>query len=445
MHLEPTPAPSIEALLYNALMQGILPLTSQCNMKCNFCSNACNPKTCEVFVIPPRPLEEIEAQILWLVGSKGPIVIGESVTRINEGEPLTHPQFLEIIRLVHKQYPDRSIKITTNASLLTKDLIDDMAKLNVELMVSLNTINFREKVMGDTQSNLTLRNVENLGGRIKFEGSIVALPFITGWQDIEDTSSFLKESGAWSVRILSPGFSKLHPFADQVDADLLNQLKKLSTELTKKLKIPVLFEPSGITSVRPVVEYVLPGSPARRAGLRAEDVITEVSKRPVISRTEAFELIRDGERPRVSYDRHGVAYETIIKKRQFESSGLVMYDDLDTRAWYEWELKSRVKRRRVLIMTSAPAKPIIEDMLRQRNLNAKVKAVPSIFFGGNIEVAGLLTVRDFIFAYENSDLRDFDPDFVTLPQRSFDPWGRDLEGISYKTFEEGIGKPIVLG
>jgi len=441
----PTPPPSIEALLYHAQMQGVLPLTSCCNMQCIFCSNAYNPDNCEVFAIPPRPLAEIKDSILWLVGSRGPVVIGESVTRINEGEPLTHPEFLGILQLVRRHYPDRSIKVTTNASLFTADLIEQIAELNIELMVSLNTVGYRERVMGDKQPETTLRNVEALGGKVRFEGSIVSLPFVTGWEDIEATAKFLKDSGAWSIRILAPGFSRFHPLSKEAASITQDDIRSFSHNLEKDLKVPVLFEPARITSVIPVVEHVLPRSPARRAGIRPGDVITEVSGRPVLSRTEAFELVRDNERPRVAYDRQGAVYDAVINKQRFQPSGLVMYDDLDPKSWFEWERKSHVKRRRVLVLTSAPAKPVIEDALKMRGLEARVEAVPSVFFGGNIEAGGLLTVRDFAVAYGEIAGLDFDPDIVTLPKRAFDPWGRDLEGISYKVFEEITGKPVVFG
>jgi len=444
MQLARTPPPSMEALLYHAQMQGILPLTSRCNMQCIFCSNAYNPETCEVFTIPPRRLEEIEDSILWLTGSRGPIVIGESVTRITEGEPLTHPEFPQILKLLRQHYPDRIIRVTTNASLLNPELIGLLSELEVELMVSLNTVGHREQVMGDKQPESTLRNVEGLGGKVRFEGSIVALPFVTGWDDVSNTASFLKESGAWSIRIMSPGFSRLHPLWKDAASFDVDEARSFSQDLQKDLKIPVLFEPPGITSVTPVVEHVLPRSPARRAGIRPGDVITEVLRRRVMTRTEAFELIRDHEKPRVAYDRQGVLYETVINKQRFQPSGLVMYDDLDLEAWFEWERESRVKRRRVLVLTSALAKPVIEDALELRGLTTAVEGVPSLFFGGNIEAAGLLTVRDFLAAYSEIAGQGSEFGAVTLPKRAFDPWGRDLEGVSYKTFEQLSGKAVVL-
>ena len=444
MSLISTPPPSIEALLYRAQMEGVLPLTSLCNMRCAFCSNAYNPKGCEVFTIPPRPFEEIEASLLWLVGSRGPIVIGESVTRINEGEPLTHPDFMKILRLLRARYKDRGIMVTTNASLLFPDQIKQMADLDVELVVSLNTVGFRGEIMGDEQPERTLHNVSSLGEKVKFEGSIVALPFVTGWEDIRDTAKFLKDSGAWALRILSPGFSQFHPLYKESVSVPRKEMRDFSQAIQNELKIPVLFEPPGVTQVVPVVEYVLPGFPAKKAGIRQGDVITQVSGRDVMSRREAFELIRDTESPKVAYNRQGVLYETVVRKPKFSTAGLVMHDDLDAVSWFDWERKSYVKRRRVLVLTSAPAKPIIEDALRIRGLTASVVAVSSHFFGGNIEAGGLLTVRDFLAAYHDVRGEKGNVDLITLPKRAFDPWGRDLAGISYKAIEEAAEKPVIL-
>ncbi len=121
-------------------------------------------------------------------------------------------------------------------------------------------------------------------------------------------------------------------------------------------------------------------------------------------------------------------------KEKYASPGLVMYDDLDSRAWFEWERKAGAKHRRVLILTSILAKPIIEDALDRRGLAARVEAVESIFFGGNIQAGGLLTVRDFLAAYTKVTLKRIYARYRNHSQASFDPWGRDLEGITYRAF-----------
>ncbi len=446
MILTPTPTPSIDALLYHAEKEGILPITSVCNMNCVFCSNKYNPKGCEVLSIPPRSLREIEETILWLGSTRGPIVIGESVTRINEGEPLTHPEFLEIIKVVRRAYPYRTISVTTNATLLTEDLIEEISEIgNVEFVVSLNTVGYRKEVMGDIEPEKTLRNVALLGSKIPFEGSIVALPFLTGWQDITETAVFLKESGATTIRLLAPGFSKFHPLSSKVSATLWDDLFALSIELTRKMKTPVLFEPPRLKDLVPEVMDVLPRSPARKAGLRSQDVITMVRGDEVFSRTHAFTTLRELENPKLTYERDGVFYDTVLYKEKYVPPGLIMYDDLAPEDWFEWERKARVRRRKALILTSRLAKPLIESALVKRGLSARVEAVPSLFFGGNIQAAGLLTVRDFLSVYEDVASSGFVPDVITLPKRAFDPWGRDLEGVRYKEIEMITGRPVVLG
>ena len=445
--LEPTPPPSIEVLLYHAENEGILPITSVCNMGCIFCSNKYNPEGCEVFNIEPRPLKHIEETILWLGSTRSPVIIGESVTRINEGEPLTHPDFLEILKLVRGTYPERSIRVTTNASLFTETLIDEVREMgNVEFLISLNTVGYRKELMGDMNPERTLNNVRTLGqSNITFEGSIVALPFITGWNDVEDTAKFLKDCGATCIRLLAPGFSKLHPLSSKVPIDLRDELLDFGLRLRKELKIPVLVEPPYLKDLTPVVVDVLPRSPAKRAGIRPGDVIAYERGREIFSSSHAFKIMRDLENPRITYERDGVFYDTVIYKEQLTSPGVIMYDDLDPEDWFDWERKSGVRRRKMLILTSVFAKPLIESALEKRGLTAEVKAVRSLFFGGNIEAAGLLTVRDFLGSFEEVVSSGFEPGVVTLPKRAFDPWGRDLEGVRYKDFEVLTGCRVVLG
>ena len=76
---------------------------------------------------------------------------------------------------------------------------------------------------------------------------------------------------------MSPVFPAPPLWKDAASFDV-DEARSFSQDLQKDLKIPVLLEPPGITSVTPVVEHVLPRSPARRAesGL---GTITEVLRR----------------------------------------------------------------------------------------------------------------------------------------------------------------------
>jgi len=441
----PKDSPSIEALLYQAQKEGILPLTSRCNMACVFCSNGYNPPTCEIFTIPPRDLDEVRETLPWLGATRGPIVIGESVTRINEGEPFTHPHILGILELVRKSYPDRPIRVTTNGSLLNPGLIEELSRLKVELIISLNTVGFRKEVMGDNAPQTTLRNVSLLQGRVSFEGSIVALPFLTGWEDLRATIGFLKEKGASLVRVLCPGFSSRHPLAKLLTPTLWDEVREFALNLRRTFKFPILVEPPRINDLLPKIEEILPGSPAKEARLLPGDVVRKVNGLEVLSRKEAFEMARDAENPKISFEREGGFYETTLVKGKFQPPGFVMYEDIDARQWLLWEKRSGIRQgRKVLVLTSSLGIPIIKDALYKRGLSCQVVEVPSRFFGGNIQAAGLLTVRDFEEALKGVLSSGDTPEVITLPSRAFDPWGRDLEGVRYRTLAEKTGIQVIL-
>ncbi len=440
---QPSPAPSIEALLYKAQSAGVLPITSVCDSGCVFCSNNFNPPSCEIFTIPPRSIEDIESTLPWLQSAPGPIVIGESATRVKEGEPLTHPDFLKIAELVRNEYPKKTIQVTTNACHLTPSITDMLEALNIELLVSLNTVGKRREIMGDSEPLRTLKNVEYLGGRLSFEGSIVALPFVTGWDDLAETVSFLKNAGANGIRVLGPGFSRKHPLAKSASPAVWREIHKFAVEQNDSLGIPVLFEPPGLKRSEARVDAVTPGSPAHLAGVRTGNLITRVSGRKVFSRKDCFASVLSRENPQITLEEGDVTKELRLIKPRYASPGFIMYEDIGFQEWVSWENQAGFGRGVPLVLTSSLAKPLVENILETRGLLAKVVAVKSRYFGGNIQAAGLLTVRDFLSAYDRLDLKQ-SPPTVSLPARAFDPWGRDLEGISYREFSDKTKATVIL-
>ena len=79
------------------------------------------------------------------------------------------------------------------------------------MTLSLNTVSKRKELMGDRDPEKTLANIAALRGKVKFDGSIVALPFVTGFGDMEDSIKFLRDAGATTVRLLLPGFRRAIP------------------------------------------------------------------------------------------------------------------------------------------------------------------------------------------------------------------------------------------
>ena len=92
---------NIKRILYDSVYQyNILPLTSACNVSCTFCSHKQNPPEVEVYTIQPLTLFEIEELMVFLSPDRK-IVIGESATRLIEGEPFTHPKFFTILKILN--------------------------------------------------------------------------------------------------------------------------------------------------------------------------------------------------------------------------------------------------------------------------------------------------------------------------------------------------------
>lgn len=437
--------PSIEALLYHAHKEGVLPITSVCNMGCVFCSNRYSPASCEAFDIGTRSLQEIVETIPWLQNAPGAITIGESVTRVNEGEPLTHPDFLEIVARVREAYPKRPVKVTTNGSLLYPEVSRRLGELGIELMVSLNTVSKRQEIMGDSNPDATLENILALKDTVRFDGSIVALPFLSGWDDIEETCRFLKEAGALTIRLLAPGFSSLHPLSSRMTSATWPELRRFAVTVMERLGIPVLFEPPELRDMVARVEAVLDESPASAVGMKRGDVITKVAGAEVWSRQDAFGLAKERENPRLTLLRDGAEIQVALAKPRRTSPGFVVYEDLDSRKFAEWTFRAGFGRPTPpLILTSSLARPLIQSALESRGLAGRVVQVRSRYFGGNIQAAGLLTVNDFLSAFRNFAKSETPPGTVTLPARAFDPWGRDLEGVSHKLFTEETGCQVVL-
>lgn len=82
--------PLKELILESAAQSNILPIISTCNVQCRFCSNRQNPPLAETLSMPPVSLELVD-EALSLMDPGKPVVIGESVTRLTEGEPFVHP------------------------------------------------------------------------------------------------------------------------------------------------------------------------------------------------------------------------------------------------------------------------------------------------------------------------------------------------------------------
>jgi len=107
----------------------LLILTDQCNYKCRVCSlwqGIYQDSNKE-----PLALSEIKELINQCA------VLGVPTFLISGGEPLLHPNFLEIIRYTSQRIP--IVRLNTNASLITQEIADELVDMGLqEIWVSLD-------------------------------------------------------------------------------------------------------------------------------------------------------------------------------------------------------------------------------------------------------------------------------------------------------------------
>ena len=317
------------SLMIQALQQGILPITSQCNVKCLFCSHRFNPPGVKTYSFAARSISEIEEDMALVKRLKS-ITIGESVTTLIEGEPLCHPDFMDIMRLTRRQYPRALIRLTTNGVLLTESTLRQLKELEpVELTLSLNSVTVKGRAaLGLSEANLLLSLLPRLSGFVPWHGSVVAMPHRVGIEDLAQTLEDLCTAGARTVRVFVPGFTRLAPAELVPSAEDMVQVKTLVQAIQARFTTPILLEPEYISDLLPIVQGSIVDSPARAAGFTGGELVQKVNGERPRSRVHAFNLIENAENPQVQYKRGVRELLVTMAKTKGEKSGMVMQYDM---------------------------------------------------------------------------------------------------------------------
>lgn len=427
----------LQALLLRTVQEGnILPLTSACNLSCLFCSHRQNPPGLKVHRLSPLPPEEVAGLAEWLDPQR-PVVIGESATRIIEGEPLAYPGWDAVLRRLRERLPATPIQVTTNGSLLTQAAVAALASLSpVTVYLSLNSASpaKRRLLMGDPEPERAVAApglLRRYG--VPFHGSVVAMPHVTGWDDLRYTISFLADRGAETVRVFLPGHTRYARGPAVLPPGLWERLAAFLGELRGELDVPLTMEPALLGDLRPEAAGAVKGSPAWRAGFRAGDIVESVDGKPALSRVDAYRRLWRARNPEVVLSRWGERRRVRLTKPACASSGAVFLFDLDPRDVERIRQAARSRRaRRVLVLTGELAAPLLRAGLAAgaggETTDYNVAAVPNRFFGGSIACAGLLTVGDLAETLRECRAGGADPDLVLVPGRAFDHRRRDLTG-----------------
>jgi hypothetical protein len=445
----PATPSGINSLLLSAMQTyNVLPITSKCNVSCIFCSHKQNPPGVEVIYLPPRKAKEIIVGLAYLQENRK-IVVGESATRIIEGEPFTHPQIFSVLTAVRRSFPETLIQLTTNGSLLDKKKLAKLKGLMpLEINLSLNSCQseMRSALMGDQHPEVaTALPGLLLEYGLPYHGSIVAMPWITGWEDVRQSILGLTHRGAQTVRVLLPGYTKNAAPLMGFNHEIALELEELVQEINNSTGIPVMLEPFRVVDLAARLEGVIAGSPAASVGLRRGDVITAVDGSPVICRVDAFHRVWRRNNPRLELA--GKRDAVVVEKKAGATSGLVMGYDLDPVVMEGISKEiNRFRAERAILLCSVLGAPALRLALEKFPFQEQLRLVETKnhFFGGSIQSAGLLVVEDFSNGLADflREEPDFSPDLIMLPAIAFDARGRDLTGRFF--WEVTASCPVTL-
>ena len=437
----------LQQLLVEAVRKdNVLPLTGLCNLSCIFCSHRNNPPGTSAFSFAPLP-EETWSDLAHYLDPGRKIIIGESATRLREGEPFTHPQFQQVMQKLRLLYPKTLIQLTTNGSLFGKETGAFLAALKpLELVISLNSASakWRRLIMNDNEPETVLAVPELLASHdIPFHGSLVALPHLTGFNNLDATVTELNRCGAETIRILLPGYTAMGDPSIIPPPGTKKKLYAYAASANTRFQSVVLVEPPLIEDLEPLVEGVIKESPASKAGLLFGDRVDSIDGVKPLTRVEAFKMIDSKAGAQLIISRGNRNIKASINSSFLKTSGLVMNYDLDPDQVLR--VKSRLSESfKTLMLLSEPALRRWQAATVKYDLeNITFKTVRSNFFGGSINCAGLLTVGDFQAALHETELPGQYKQ-VLIPSIAFDDSGRDMCGIHYHNLQTDRSRLCVI-
>lgn len=401
------------------------------------------------------------------------------------GEPFLNKSALAILRMARER--DKKALITemvTNGCTLTETMVEELARLQpLLLFVSLNAVDpyTRARVMRGRPTEDVLKVVEQLEQkRVPYVGCIVPT-LMAGLEDLEESIRYLDRHNALVIRVGLPGFSRFSPDSAQGPGfSFWDEVVAVTERLASELQTPLLVQPSWYwnRSLLARIDGVMRGSPAAAAGLRVGDEILKVGRQTVVTRQDAKQAFRRAHHyrrdVRVQYRRGGQVHSALLPMmRGLEVDaypykapgsaaqtahcyGVFMIDGFALE--YLESMIKTMRQRPDDTHFLAFVSPLARDLLAGM-LGALVESGVDLqplgrtlfttaahdYWGGNMIVADLHVVEDYVKHIQRLKKEGEVPDVVLLPSSFLvGPWQMDLLGTNHLRIEEQTGCAVDL-
>ncbi len=309
-----------------------LPISAVCNSHCLFCSNNLNPfPVARGFF---RDIEDIKLQICAMPANSDPIRLSDSLPgRIAEGEAFLHPRFFEVLDLVRRKFVYNTLCFTTNACMLDAAFLERLAPYRpIEITVSLHSTQpelwariFGKKEKDARTALAALPLITKYG--MDLIGTIVPLPRLCGWNNLERTYEHFVNQGAKSMILYWPGYTVRTP--ESVVQDLacpLEEFTAFARRMKERFNRPLKPFPDMAAAlhvpVATIMSHTLRGNPKTRS--TAYQHVVWLASRAAFHRLAAHVAEQAPSAP----NRHDVAVaDNLTYQGNIIAAGLLMVDD----------------------------------------------------------------------------------------------------------------------
>ena len=359
----------------------LLPISAVCNSRCLFCSNNLNPfPVARGFF---RDVEDIKLQLAMMdEHNQQPLRLSDSLPgRIAEGEAFLHPEFFRILSLVRRKFPVNRLCFTTNGTMLDESFVKELSRFKpVEITLSMHSTR------------------PDLWSRIFGKAPAAAMKAL-GALDLLQRCK-IDVAGAMVPLPNVCGWEDLE--------------RTYETLVAKGAQAMILWWPGHTVCSEP-------------------DVARQVDY-------PLGEFLQFAQRMHARYGNPITAYPHVCADSGLDVGRIIS-------ATRRGNVKNLLgPYGRVLWLASEAAHGKIRERIdRSAGIEGKAHTVYPVrngTYGGNIIVAGLLMVEDFIRAGKEALSKHPEAELILVPRAPFDALGRDLTGDPAYRIAEELQRPV---